>query len=625
MTTIKINTKNKLNAISPLLYGVFFEDINYGGDGGLYGELIANRSFEYYDRSGKTDMRKMCWSVIGNTDFTICSINPLNDVHTNYAIVSGEKNSGIRNGGYCGEGFAAQINSRFNLSLYARSAQPITVNAKLVDGSGYVYGSSEINVESEEWQKYECVLESRGAYKNMYLEITLASPGKVELEFISLFPADTFRGRKNGMRRDIAEMISGLKPAFVRFPGGCIVEGRSFENMYCWKDTVGPVENRRTNWNRWQMDEYQNLGYDASDYFQSYGLGFYEYFQFCEDIGAKPIPVVNCGMTCQWHEALTADLDKLDKYIQDVLDLIEFANGDGSGQWSKIRVQMGHPEPFNLEYIGIGNEQWGNEYFERYEVFEKRIRERHPEIKLITSAGWKNRGWEFDLAYDWMNKNKDKAYAVDEHFYKEPEWFFNNIDRYDNYDRSLPKVFIGEWAAHIGADKGSDIRDRKNNWHAALSEAAFLTGAEKNADHVIMTAYAPLLAKSNHNQWQPNLIWFDNDTVYGTPSYYIQKMFSNNLGDWAVDAASDDQTIKISASITDDELIIKLVNTSDADKEITFLSNKKLTRGTLIELSAPLNSENSISNPHCVFPVEKMIDDVYRMCKNSVAVIRYKL
>lgn len=465
--------------------------------------------------------------------------------------------------------------------------------------------------------------------KNAYLSVILTNGGEIELEFISLFPKDTFKGRKNGMRRDIAEAIADMKPKFLRFPGGCIVEGRSFDNMYNWKDTIGNVENRRTNWNRWQMEEYRNLGYNADDYFQSYGIGFFEYFQFCEDIGAKPIPVVNCGMTCQWHEGLLVDTDKLEPFVRDVLDLIEFANGDENSEWGKKRIEMGHKEPFGLEYIGIGNEQWGNEYFERYEFFEDRIAEKYPQIKLITSAGWKNRGWEYDLAYDWMRKHKNKAYAVDEHFYKEPEWFLKNTDRYDDYDRTLPKVFIGEWAAHMGADAGSRIDERKNTWYAALCEAAFLTGAERNADHVVMTCYAPLLARIGHNQWQPNLIWFDNERVYETPSYHVQKLFAENIGEYSVETLCDDTELKVSTSIKNDELIVKIVNVSSHDK-IAAITVDETSPGTgrigKIITCTGTGSDNITNTSESVYINEEQLDsaDGFEIKANTVNVIKLK-
>ena len=605
MGTVKINTKNKICDISPLLYGVFFEDINYSGDGGLYGELIANRSFEYYDRDNVTDKHKMCWEALIGTDFEIRTHRPINDIHTHYAHIIGKKGNGIRNTGYGGEGFAVDKDKTFLFSCYARADENTQLSVMITDRKGNVFGKNEFVCDNSKWQKYEFEITTNSQCKYAYFSFVLQNGGEVNLDFISLFPKDTFKNRKNGMRKDIAEKIAEMKPKFMRFPGGCIVEGRSYENMYNWKDTIGAVETRKTNWNRWQMEDYKNMGFDSSDYFQSYGIGFYEYFQFCEDIGAKPIPVVNCGMTCQWHEALLIDTDKLDPFIQDVLDLIEFANGDENSEWGRKRIEIGHKEPFNLEYIGIGNEQWGNEYFERYEIFQKRINEKYPNIKLITSAGWKNRGWEYDLAYEWMNKNKnkDKAYAVDEHFYKEPEWFIKNIHRYDGYDRTLPKVFVGEWAAHLNADKNSDIKDRKNTWYAALAEAAFLTGIEHNSDHVVMTCYAPLLAKYNHNQWQPNLIWFDNCNVYGTPSYYVQKLFAEYMGDYTVETMCDDDNLKITSSIKDDKVIVKIVNVSENYEEIELVTDVDVDSNyEVIKLSADVNTENTLKNPTEVFP-----------------------
>ena len=620
MAEIIINTKIKKNKISPLLYGVFFEDINYGGDGGLYAELVANRSFEYYDRNNITQKNKMCWEELIGTQFEISSEKPLNNIHTHYASISGPEGCGIRNSGFCNEGFAAETNKVFIFSCYARSEESTPLAAVISDISGNILGQFDFVCSAGEWQKYEFELIANKACKNAYLSVILPKGGNVDLEFISLFPQDTFKGRKNGMRRDIAEMIADLKPKFMRFPGGCIVEGRSFENMYNWKDTIDPVEERRTNWNRWQTEEYRNLGFDASDYYQSYGIGFYEYFQFCEDIGAKPVPVVNCGMTCQWHESLLVDMDKLSPFVNDVLDLIEFANGDKTSYWGSRRAEMGHPEPFGLEYIGIGNEQWGLEYFKRYEVFERIISEKYPNIKLITSAGWKDCGCEYDIAYDWMSKNKDKAYAVDEHFYKAPEWFLNNINRYDNFDRSLPKVFIGEWAAHTS----SDIRKKKNNWYAALTEAAFLTGVEKNADHVVMSCYAPLLARMDHQQWQPNLIWFDNSNVFGTPSYYIQKLFSEHMGDYSIEALCSDNDLKISASIKQNKLILKIVNISPIDKEIIIRSDIALdSEYNITEISAMPEDENTMKNHNNVFPhvYTEALDGKYNIGAYTVSII----
>lgn len=572
MTELTIIPSQKTNDISPILYGIFFEDINYAGDGGLYAELIANRSFEYYDRDNEIDKHKNCWKAEGGCDFSIHTRFPISREHGNYARLSGTAGTGFYNLGFCGEGFAVREGQAFRFSCYARNAAPISLVIRLTDNAGKSYAEKRLSLVrvGHGWTKYTCTLTATGTCDSVYVHFLLGKDGSVDLDLLSLFPADTYKERPGGMRRDIAEAIAALSPKFMRFPGGCIVEGRSFENMYNWKETIGELSRRRTNWNRWQMEEYQIDGRSSDDYFQSYGLGFFEYFQFCEDIGAKPVPVMNAGMTCQWHEGLLADMEQLDKWIQDVLDLIEFANGSAESEWGGKRAAMGHPEPFHLEYIGIGNEQWGTDYFERYEAFQKVLSKEHPEIRLITCAGWNSEGKDFDTAYAWMKANKDKAYAVDEHFYKSPEWFLENINRYDDYDRTLPKVFAGEYAAHSARETAKRI----NNWYTALCEAAFLTGIEKNADHVAMTSYAPLLARTGHNQWQPNLIWFDNTGVYGTPGYYVQKLFSNNIGTALVKTQAEGalpDTLKTVSSLSEDgkHLYCKLVNLADKPEKLS--------------------------------------------------------
>lgn len=587
-TTINIDVNKKMNQISPLLYGVFFEDINYGGDGGLYGELIANRSFENFDRNNKADKHKMCWESFGDISFDIQNDKPINKIHTYYAHIAGYKNTGIRNLGYCGEGIGVRDGDILDFSCYIRSKKDGVLLLRITDFNRE-YGASTIDFKQGEWIKYNTEIKIEGDSRSAYVEIMLMENSEIDIEFISLFNHNTFCGRANGLRCDLAEMVADISPRFVRFPGGCIVEGRSIDNMYNWKDTIGSVEERRTQWNRWHMEEYQQKDNDASDYFQSYGLGFYEYFQFCEDIGAKPIPVINCGMTCQWHESILIDINELDSWIQDALDLIEFANGNKESKWGKIRAKMGHEAPFNLEYLAIGNEQWGEEYFIRYEMFYKAISQKYPEVKIITSAGWTSDGTDFDLAMDWMKKNSEKAYAVDEHFYKTQEWFLENISRYDKYNRNLPKVLIGEYAAHTS----KEISERKNSFYAALCEAAFLTGVENNSDHVIMTCYAPLFGRIEHNQWQPNMIWFDNTKAYATPNYYVQKLFSNNMGDYIVEGVCDDETVKITASISSNKkLIIKLVNISDKEKEINLNFNSQALGGVHYEFCCESGKEH---------------------------------
>lgn len=620
MTDITINTSGSLKRISPMLYGIFFEDINYAGDGGLYAELIANRSFEYFDRDGLTDKRKMCWETIGDCHFSIGTRFPLSKAHPNYARLSGLPGSGLRNLGFCGEGLAVRKGQTFRFSCYARNALPVRLTVRLTDRDGRGCGERTFSLvrAGHDWSKYNLTLTASEDCKYAYPEILLATEASVDLDLISLFPTDTFMGRKNGMRRDMAEMLKALSPKFLRFPGGCIVEGRNFENMYRWKDTLGSLTERPTNWNRWQMEEYQINGQTSEDYFQSYGIGFYEYFCLCEDIGAKPVPVMNAGMTCQWHEGLLADMNQLDKWIQDILDLIEFANGSPDSEWGRKRAAMGHLEPFGLEYVGVGNEQWGDAYFQRYEAFQKVLSEKHPEIRLITCAGWTSEGEDFDTAYRWLNANRDKAYAVDEHFYQSPEWFLKNIHRYDGYDRDLPKVFAGEYAAHTHGETPK----RVCNWYAALCEAAFLTGIERNGDHVTMCCYAPLFGRTGHQQWQPDLIWFDNNSVYGTPSYYVQQLFSCHVGEFLADTCirepgnkedlpltglslSAGGALQASATLSGDagRLYVKLVNLSEKPMEVALGADKPFRGGSLLTLSAAPDAVNSHEAPRNVFPV----------------------
>ncbi|MCH5185712.1 MAG: hypothetical protein J1F64_06260 [Oscillospiraceae bacterium] len=620
---IRIDPKVKITDMSPVFYGIFFEDINFAGDGGLYGELICNGSYEYFDPEGERDKRLFAWEAFG-CDMRAEDISPAFKVNGNYAVIKAEKNGGIINRGFNDEGFCVRENENYNFSCFAKSGGNANILVRIIDGGNSVIAENSFCADGV-WKKYALTLKAADKCANARLEMIFPDGGEVCIDAVSLFPERTFKGRKNGLREDIAQMISELKPKFMRFPGGCIVEGRSFEDMYNWKDTIGAVEERRINRNRWQLDEYQIEGRSSEGYYQSYGLGFYEYFLFCEDIGAKPVPVMNVGMTCQWHEGLTVDTDKLDRWIGDVLDLIEFANGSLATEWGAKRARMGHEEPFGLEYIGIGNEQWGKEYFDRYELFYNKIREVYPDIKLITSAGWNSEGEDFDYAVNWMRENKEKAFAVDEHFYKSPEWFLENVNRYDDYDRTMPKVFAGEYACHTERDTAS----RRNNLKAALCEAAFLTGAEKNSDHVHMTCYAPLLAKTGHNQWQPDLIWFDNESVYGTPSYYVQKVFSENAADTVAESVCDIDDVYICAGLKNEECIVKIVNTGGKKSVGFFIGGYDVYDMDITEISGDPDSENSHLSPKNIYPVSFRINGfanggTLELPANCVYVIRIK-
>jgi alpha-N-arabinofuranosidase len=377
-----------------------------------------------------------------------------------------------------------------------------------------------------------------------------------------LFPQDTWKGRKKGLRKDLVRLIEDLNPGFLRFPGGCIVEGRTLERRYQWKKTVGPVADRTSLINRWNTEFNHRL---TPDYFQSFGIGFFEYFQLAEDLGAAPLPILGCGMACQFNTGELVPMDELGPYIQDALDLIEFANGSKDTTWGKLRHEMGHPEPFNMKYIGIGNEQWGPEYIKRYKEFDKAIKAQYPEIIVVSGSGPFPDGDFFE--YGWKELKELNAAIVDEHYYRSPEWFRTNADRYDSYDRNGPKVFAGEYAAQSVAIASPE---NENNWDCALSEAAFMTGIERNADLVTMTSYAPLMAHTEGWQWKTDLIWFNNLTSYGTPSYYVQKMYGQNAGTQLLhtvlngEKAIGQQNLYASSVFDEktNEIIVKLVNTN---------------------------------------------------------------
>jgi alpha-L-arabinofuranosidase len=350
----------------------------------------------------------------------------------------------------------------------------------------------------------------------------------LDLDVVSLFPENTWKHRRNGLRADLVQRLADLHPAFMRFPGGCIVEGMDLPNRYQWKDTIGDIAERPENWNRWQ-DAMGDA--TAPQYYQTYGLGFFEYFQLCEDLGAEPVPILNCGMACQYESKQLVPLDQLGPFVQDALDLIEFANGPVTSPWGARRAAMGHPEPFHLKIVGVGNEQWGEQYFERYTIVQAALKAKHPEIQFVTGAGPGVDDGFWKLAWDKF-MNGTPADIIDEHYYRPPQWFLENATRYDAQERRGPKVFAGEFAAHDGPQHRPTLR-------AAVAEAAFMTGLLRNSDLVAMSSYAPLFAKAGASQWAPDLIWFDNTRVYGTPSYYVQALYSRNRPDVILPVAID--------------------------------------------------------------------------------------
>jgi alpha-L-arabinofuranosidase len=602
---------NKTGAeIQPTMYGLFFEDINYGADGGLYAELVKNRSFEF-------PQNLMGWNMYGNVK--VMDDGPF-ERNPHYVRLGdsghGAKYTGIENEGFFGIGLKKDAEYRF--SVWARGeGQKLVV--ELIDNDAMaesqVLAAQTLEVNSKDWKQYELILKSPVTEPKAHLRLFLASKGNLDLEHVSLFPVDTWKGRKNGLRKDLVEALRDIHPGVFRFPGGCIVEGTDLDTRYNWKNSVGPVENRPLNENRWHYT-FQHRFFP--DYFQTYGMGFYEFFLLSEDIGAEPLPVLSCGLACQYQNddmEAHVHLDELDSYVQDAIDLIEFANGDTNTTWGKLRAEMGHPEPFNLKFIGIGNEQWGPEFTERLEVFVKAIRKAYPEINIIGSSGPQSEGEQFD--YLWPEMKRLKVDLVDEHFYRSENWFLTQGMRYDSYDRKGPKVFAGEYACH-GRGK------KYNHFNASLMEAAFMTNIERNADIVHMATYAPLFAHVEGWQWRPDLIWYDNLRSVRTCSYYVQQLYSHNKGTHVVPLTMDKKPVAgqegqdglFASAVWDNDTkqyIVKIINTTDKPQPVTleFAGMKKketLADGKCITFhSDQLEADNTVDNPNVVLPKESAV------------------
>jgi alpha-L-arabinofuranosidase len=513
---LTVDTGAKGTEVSPNLYGVFYEDINHAADGGLYAELVQNRSFEFNPVDEPSYTGLTAWSE-DERGATVAPVvtgeNPLNVNNRNYLRldVTGEGTAGVRNAGF-NRGLPLVEGKRYDFSVWARRAEAGQLTVTAEDGTT-VLGKVTVRVKAGGWAKYRASFTASGTTDAGRL-VVQAPAGRTDLDMVSLFPRDTFKG--HGMRADLAELIAGLKPRFLRFPGGCVTNVGTYDpyaetgdrrRIYQWKETIGPVEERPANFNFW--------GYN-----QSYGIGYYEYFQFAEDLGAEALPVLSVGVNgCGENRPLT-DEAKLARWVQDTLDLIEFANGPVTSPWGKKRAELGHPKPFGLEYIGLGNEEIYPEFFTNYPKFADAIRAKHPDIKIISNSGQTSQGAWFDRM--WQFARDQRADLVDEHYYNNPDWFLANNHRYDAYDRQGPKVFVGEYAS------------RGNTFYNALAEASYMTGLERNSDVVELASYAPLLANVDYVDWTPDLIWFDNDQAYGSPSYHVQRLFSTNVGERVV-------------------------------------------------------------------------------------------
>lgn len=623
--TFDVNTKKVGAAVQPTMYGIFFEDINYAADGGLYGELVKNRSFEFPDAL-------MGWKAFGK--FEVKNDGPFERC-PHYVVLnySGHNDTatGLQNEGYFGIGIEKDEEYRF--TVWAKTVSgDANVEVSLVDESTMEehqeFATAELKVSGNEWKKYELILKSPKTVQKANLRLLLKGKNGVALEHVSLFPKHTFKDRENGMRRDLAQALYDLHPGVFRFPGGCIVEGSSLDQRYQWKNTIGPVENRPLNGNRWLSTFNYRL---FPDYYQSYGLGFYEYFLLSEDIGAEPLPVLNVGMACQFQNpnnpSAHVAVKDLQPYIQDCLDLIEFANGDVNTTWGKKRAEMGHPAPFNLKFLAVGNEQWDDLYYERLRPFVKAIKAKYPNIKLIGTSGPDSEGKMFEKG--WKAMKELKADLVDEHFYRDEHWFLSHGLRYEGYDRKGPKVFAGEYACH---GKGK----KWNHFETSLYEAAFMTDLERNADVVDMATYAPLFAHVDGWQWRPDMIWYDNTRMFKSVSYYVQQMYACNKGTNVLPltmngksvAGQEGQDGLFASAVVDKkkgEIIVKVANTSDKAQDVTLnlngLKGSRSATATTLQ-SDNMDAENTLDNPNQIRPVETTATCV---SKKNMTVLNDKL
>lgn len=584
--------------VQPTMYGIFFEDINFGADGGLYAEMVMNRNFEFPNHL-------QGWNTFGKV--TVGDFEPAFTRNPHYVTVypSGhkEKTSGLENKGFFGMGFKKGM--KYDFTVYARlnnlQGKTAKIRVELVGDDNVPMDRQVITLSNNQWQKKTVTLTANRTMQHGLLRIFNAGSEAVDLDYVSLFPEDNW----HGLRADLVKDLGDLHPGIFRFPGGCIVEGTDLQTRYQWKNTIGDPENRPLNENRWN---YTFPRRQYADYYQSYGLGFYEYFLLAEKIGAEPLPVLSCGLACQFQNAdndsnAHVALKDLQPYVDDALDLIEFCNGDVNTKWGKIRAELGHPKPFNLKQIGIGNEQWGPLYSERLEVFVKQIRAKYPNIKICGTSGPSADGKDFD--YGWQQMRKLNVDLVDEHYYKSPQWFLDNAGRYDKYDRRGPKVFAGEYAAH---GKGE-----RNNWEAALSEACFMTGLERNADVVYQATYAPLFAHVDGWQWKPDLIWFDNLNSVRSANWYVQMLYGTHKGTNMLKVTENGANVEGSnglyASAVYDKIkkqyIVKVGNSAANAQQVTInlngVKNVRKAQQTILKAAA-LTDENTIDHPDRIVP-----------------------
>ncbi|MBS1603836.1 MAG: alpha-L-arabinofuranosidase [Bacteroidetes bacterium] len=597
--------------ISPTMWGLFFEDINRGADGGLYAEMVKNASFDF-------PKPMMGWVTqparVRTGIFMVINQSQVNGADPKFMRVdlAATDKVGLINEGFDeGMGFIKGARYEGMVRYRREGGSAVGITARIMNKTGNVLGEAVVDIAAADtsWREQHFSITAADSAGAGRLLLCFHGSGQLDIDRVSLFPGETWKGRPGGLRSDLAQLLADLHPGFLRFPGGCIVEGKDIVHRYQWKKTIGPMEDRQLIMSIWNDDV---PGRQTPDYFESFGLGFYEYFQLCADIGAAPLPIVNCGLSCQFDAAEVVPMDELDPYVRDALDLIEFANGDATTtSWGAKRAALGHPAPFNLTLLGVGNENWGPQYAERLAVFSRAIKQRYPYMKLVCSSGYTPQKQEFQYIDSVLRSRH--VDIIDEHFYNPPEWFLQNAVRYDSYDRGGPKIFVGEYAAQ--SDRIGSLRN-ENNLRTALAEAAFMTGLERNADVVTMASYAPLFAHVTGWQWTPDLIWFDNTRSCATPNYYVQQLFSTNRGTAVVPLLLDGASLTGQDSCwgtacldqPKGELIVKLVNLSDKAKTRTVkLADGKFRGGaavTVLAGKAP-GEKNSLDNPDLVAPVTK--------------------
>ncbi|MCF3650651.1 alpha-L-arabinofuranosidase C-terminal domain-containing protein [Synoicihabitans lomoniglobus] len=639
--TLRVDLSAPGRAISSDLVGIFYEDLNYAADGGLYAELIQNRSFEYSATEQVSWTALSFWELIQAGDaegsWGLGNARPVHVNNEHYLTLTARQPGdgvGIRNSGF--DQIPVEAGHAYEASFFAYQtyngimwrgdgvdqSTPMPVTLRLEAANGEVLAEAKLEVSGRDWTRYHATLTPSRPDPQAKFVLLIHQVGSIALDMVSLMPHDTFKGRANGLRRDLAHAIADLEPKFMRFPGGCLVHGPGVRQFYDWKKTIGPVETREAERNSW-------------GYHQTYGLGFFEFFQFSEDIGAKPVPVVSAGVCCQHaghspgrgQEGLP--MEEMPAYIQDVLDLIEWANGPADSEWGAVRAAAGHPEPFGLQHLGVGNEDAITPLFEiRFNMVRDAIKARYPDIVVIGTSGPFASGEDFDNG--WAFARDIDVEMVDEHYYVPPQFFWDNQDRYDHYDRAGPLVYLGEYAAHEP--------DRRNTLRSAIAEAAGLVSYERNADIVHFASYAPLLARRGHTQWHPDLIYFDATSVFLTPNYYVQQLFGQHGGDRHLDTAltgTVDGAKLAASSVTDSasgDVILKLVNGDDTpvalEVQLSGLSSdRKFTAQRMVLTGPSADAINEDGREPAVKPVSTSTTITatfhYQAPANSLTVLRF--